>query len=180
MWRSASGDSSDVTLTYNVTASAENYTMKMSCGASWFRFHDMTFQSTNPNFANVVEMQEGSSWNHFNNCAFIGVTLPPQPSNQYSLVYSPAGVDSMNEFRNNRFEGGTWGLYLRGENEINGLERGTVVEGNQFIDQFYYGSFLFFHDEPVFTHNIYTSDSTYDLESYGFYFSGSAVLRSLH
>ncbi|MCK4700954.1 MAG: hypothetical protein KAT38_11480, partial [Bacteroidales bacterium] len=59
-FQSASGDSTDVILTYKSTSADTNYTIKLD-GADYIRFKSMTIQATGNDYANVINILNGAS-----------------------------------------------------------------------------------------------------------------------
>jgi PKD repeat protein len=59
---------------------------------------------------------------------------------------------------------------------------GTVFDGNEFVDNYYYGSRLYYMDAPVFTNNVAMRNSTYTGTDYAFYFfycdNGSVITHN--
>ncbi|KPK79713.1 MAG: hypothetical protein AMS27_17750 [Bacteroides sp. SM23_62_1] len=153
-FRSASADSTTVTLTFDANSAGNNYTLKLD-GVQAVTFRDMTLSATDPVFSRVVAMTNAPSGNRFLNNRIIGV---PGSS---ELIWSDATSDSNNVYSGNVFSGGDYGLYLEGkEYDQAGSPAGTEITGNYFQDQAESAIYLKFHKQPLVESNLIESDST--------------------
>jgi len=123
IFQSASGDSTDVKLTFAASDENLNYTLKLN-GADYFTFKDITLEATGAAYARVVEIDNESNNNKFANNQILGVT------NNSELVYSNYSADSSNVFIQNIFQSGKTGIYLTGS-----LTNHLTIENNEFWHQ---------------------------------------------
>jgi len=150
-FRSLSGDSTAVSLTYS-PGSSNNYTLLLD-GADYFTFQDMTLATSGGTYGRVLAISNGANHNAFDNVIFKGST---NTSSYYeerrALVYSSNGVDEYNTFRNSIFRDGAFAFYYYGE-DSNDQEKGTVIENNLMEDQVFAGVRLIYQKEPIIKHN---------------------------
>jgi parallel beta-helix repeat protein len=150
VFQSESGDSSLVTISYSANSS-DNYTLLLD-GADWIRFKNMTIEATNASYARVVVLQNGADHNIVSNCYLKGYSTT-NTNDRYTVIYSPSNEkEEYNQFLNNRVEFGSIGIYLYGVN-TSSLEKGTVISGNQFLEQYYNGVRLYYQDAPQIHNN---------------------------
>ena len=170
-FQSATGDSTDVILSYESSHIDTNYTVKFD-GADFIRFKNMTIKATGTDYANVVEISGGASNNQFHNNQFIGVSTTDASQTNGVLIYSPNfnnQSDTSNVFSKNLFLSGSHGIYLSGHYSY--IENNNQISENRFEDQVSYGMSLNYQDSALISMNEIlntSSDETY----YGVYFIG--------
>lgn len=123
-FQSATGDSTDVILTYAASGEGDNYTLKLD-GTDYITFKNITLEATGPEYARVVEIGSNVYHTTFSNNRLLGV------ANKSELVYSNNNtitLDSCNVFTHNLFSKG-----IRGINMIRGDY--LIVSGNEFVNQ---------------------------------------------
>ncbi len=151
VFRSESGDTSKVTLTYNSGASPI-YTVKLD-GADYITFMDMTLVAESASYGRVVEISGDARNNRFTGNQFIGEYTTGESENM-ALVYSPGNyMDVKNVFEGNLFKNGSCGIYWKGD----GNDRDSVsveVIGNRFEDQAEAAMYLHYINTPVVSGNI--------------------------
>lgn len=170
-FQSASGDSTDVILTYTSTSADTNYTIKFD-GADYIRFKNMTIKATGSDYANVIEISNGASNNQFYNNQFIGVNTTDALNADGVLVYSPnkSKADTNNIFSSNLFLSGSHGIYLQND-YLN------QITNNRFEEQISNGMYLYTLDSAFISMNEVlntSSDTTYC----GVYFRGTKSIFS--
>ena len=162
---STTGDSTDVILTEAATAFADNYVVRIS-GGDHFRFSNMTIEhSTAASYGRVFEFEGEANNNIIEHCEIIG-KVSTSTSTNYAVIYSNTDLDNHNTFRNNVIRNGSYGLYWYGIS-ITQLEEGTVIDGNDFIDQYWYGMSINEQDSVTIRDNYMTSNTSYTGTSYG-------------
>ncbi len=152
-FRSSTMNPDDVVIKYNATGTADNFVLKLD-GARFLRFEYLTFQAMNATYGNVITIGNGSISNAFTGNKIIGPQVSVS-STSICLVYSTSGTtsnDSNNVFRLNTFLNGSYGFYYLGPSS-NILERGTVIDSNNFINQYYRAIDLRYQDAPVISSN---------------------------
>ena len=147
-FQSATGDSTDVTLTYAATGEGDNYTLKLD-GADYITFRDITIEATGTEYARVVEIGPKAHCNTFSNNRFLGV------ANKSELVYSNNNsitLDSCNVFTNNLFSNGIHGINMQQGYQL-------VVSGNKFLNQTEKAISLTYYLYPEILSNYIHSDT---------------------
>ncbi|MBU0766024.1 MAG: right-handed parallel beta-helix repeat-containing protein, partial [Bacteroidetes bacterium] len=159
IFQSENNDSTLVILTH----STANATLVLD-GADYITFRLITIQTTGSK--KVIEMYGGACNNKFLNCRLTGYNTT-STANTYAVVHSDATAtkENNNEFRNNVITNGSWGFNYSGD--IDYYETGTVIDGNEFIDQAGRAIYMSYQDELVITNNTITS--SINSEWYGMY-----------
>jgi hypothetical protein len=162
---SQTGNRNDVTLQYSATASTDNYVVKLN-GADNIRFTNMTLKAQGASYAAVVVVDNNALRNIFNGNK-ITAPVTTATSTDAALLYGPSGStsDSLNTYSNNLFENGAYGVYIYGPST---LEKGLVLSGNTFTNQYYRAIYLYYQNAPVVNANVITTNSAYGT-FYGMY-----------
>jgi hypothetical protein len=154
VFRGASLDNTLDTLTTN----NGNPTITMD-GGDYFAFEHITIENTNGSDY-VIQFTGGSDYNRFEDC-YIRNNDSTSTSTLDVLVYSASGtVDEYNTFKNNTFKNGSYGLYWYGASTVN-QEAGNIFENNHFVDQYYYGTHLYYQLNLMVSGNAVHSGSSY-------------------
>jgi PKD repeat protein len=167
-FRSEAGHRDSVIVEFTPTTPADNYIVLMD-GADHFNFEQMTLRNLSPTYGHVLDVQGGSDWNTFWDLRFHSVTTFTTSTNMAVVWSNNSSNDNYNSFLGNTIEGGSYGTYWYGSGTAS-LEMGSVFDGNEFVNQYYYGSRLYYMDAPVFTNNTIENTSAYTGTMYGFYF----------
>ena len=167
-FQSANGNPTLATITFAASSSVTNYTLNMN-GADWITFKDLTIENTGTTFSRVMNVTGGADHNTFEGNIFQGDNSTTTTSTNKTVIWSNTGLDNFNTFLNNEIRGGSYGMYWYGQNTST-LEEGTVIDGNLFTRQYFYGIRAWYHDDMKFRNNVFSSLSTYTGTSYGFYF----------
>ncbi|MEM1121002.1 MAG: CARDB domain-containing protein, partial [Bacteroidota bacterium] len=95
-------------------------------------------------------------------CAFHGLFAPNQSTN-YALIYADGNTKNNNHniFSDNYFFGGSCGIYLVGLGRRVAADKGILITGNKFNDQYNYGIRLSNHHSSLISNNRVSSNSTY-------------------
>ena len=156
-FRSESGDSSAVILSYNASSSS-NYTVWLN-GADYVAFENMTIQALNSTYGRVIQLGNGANSNRIESCVLTGISTT-STSTSRSCVYSSGSHDEGNQFIGNLIENGSYGFYYFG-NDFSIRETGTLVEGNAFSNQYYQGGYFYYQDGIKISGNTIKTNSTY-------------------
>ncbi|MCF8297277.1 MAG: hypothetical protein K9J13_07025, partial [Saprospiraceae bacterium] len=155
-FQSASGDSTDVNLTYAPTTSTTNWTVRLN-GVSHITFKNLTLSSTGVTYGRVVEFINGADTNVFTNNQIIA---PVGTSSSFAGFYSYTGYSNDNLIQNNRIVNGYYGMYIRGQSTTN-LASGWRILNNIFEDQYTYGIYTYYLDAPVISGNTINATTSY-------------------
>ena len=124
---SESNDSTKVTYVFSPTKN-DNFVLKLF-GCDYINFSKITLQSKGTDFATVVKIENGATFNTFSSCVFEG-EFTNNITTELGLVFEDAGKNNGNKFQNCIFKNGSIGLfYNTGES--------LVVYHNKFLNQYY-------------------------------------------
>jgi parallel beta-helix repeat protein len=156
----------------NSSTAAANYTLRLD-NASGITFRHLTLQATNNTYGIVIDLRNGASCNIFENNKIIGVNVNTTADSR-ALVYSPSGnhyslLDNNNVFENNHFLNGSFGIFMQGVGTTAiDMEKGLVIKGNTFENQYYTAMFLYFQENVQIEENLITTNKGYS-SYYGIY-----------
>ncbi|MFC2111403.1 right-handed parallel beta-helix repeat-containing protein, partial [Bacteroidota bacterium] len=155
-FQSASGDSSAVSLSFSATNSTTSHTLHLN-GADYIIFKGMTIEGTGTSYARVVTIDGQAHHNKFLNNI---ISAPSGTSSYFTPIYSSGIKDDYNEFRNNVIKNGYYAMYWRGAgSSTTTLEKGTIIENNEFTGFYYYGLYLYYHDSIIVRGNLIENGS---------------------
>ncbi len=173
-FRSQSGDQNLVTVSFAATISNENYVVALA-DAHNYNFEKMTFENTGVTFGRVFDFQGNSDWNSVSDCHLITPNTTTTSTNK-CVVFSNSNNNNNNcSFINNIIEGGSYGIYWYGTS-ISILSEGTIFENNELLNNYYYGSRLYYVNNTIFTNNKTHGESAYTgtrFANYFYYCDGS-------
>ncbi|KPK81969.1 MAG: hypothetical protein AMS27_15015 [Bacteroides sp. SM23_62_1] len=158
-FKSESGDSSDVILTYSPGSSSDNYTLQLD-GADHIVFSNMTLVSGGTEYSRVVLVKGITEDIEFSNNQLIGAETTSS-SVDNAVFYSSSGLSTADidyVFDRNLFQNGSFGIYHHGPSS--NRETGTIIQNNTFNNQYSYGIFLFGQEAPIIEGNYLTVSSS--------------------
>jgi parallel beta-helix repeat protein len=162
-FQSLSGDSSLVVLSFNSTAAASNYTLRLN-NPDYITVRKITVQALGTIYGRAIEL-EGTVTNiSIENCRLLGSTTSSGYAD-LALLYCYRDPASQISIKNNFFSGGNYGIYYEGLNTTT-LSLGTVILNNKFSEQRYCGIYLEAHDAPIVNSNTIQLRPT---DGYGIY-----------
>ncbi len=164
VFRSQSGDSSQVTLQYAATDFTKNYVLKLD-GADGLSFQSISLKSLDTSFYSLfrlLDIQGGANCNTFDDVHFIGQPTT-STSSSTSLVYAADGnlPDTSNTFINSLFEYGSRGIEMEGPGFLD-RENNNRIENNTFLNQYYRPIHLGYQQDVRLTNNHISSLQSFD------------------
>lgn len=166
-FRSQSGDPALATLTFDATLLGENYVVAFDA-ADYYTFKDLTITNTGVSYGRVLDFLGDSDWNTIEGCHLMNTSTTT--STNKCVVWSPSGSSCHNvSFIDNIIEGGSYGMFWYGSG-ISSLSEGLVLDGNEFLNNYYYGCRLYYVLDATFTNNITYGESTYTGTRFANYF----------
>src|SRR5690606_13583218 len=142
------------TIEYTATGTGDNYVIKLE-DASYLTFRNLTLDALNASYGRVFEIIGGASYDSVLGCVITGQTLNSSSTNA-ARIFANSVSGKANVFQDNLVERGAAGLYLYG---VTSLAEDWVVERNQFIDQYYYPTYLRYTGNLKFRDNLIQSSS---------------------
>lgn len=166
-FQSLNGDSSLVVVEWDQSnTTTNNHVMRMA-GGEHYRFKDMTFANTSPNFSYRMVVNVANSINDvtFERMAFMG-GASTTPSTFRALVYKNNVATDHVVFDNCRFEGGSYGVYWRGSSSD--YDESNKMINCDIVRPYYMGSYWWYQNDTEVMGNEVFSNSTYT-SGYGLY-----------
>lgn len=166
-FRGQSGDPALATISFASTSTTDNYVVALN-EADYYTFQDLTMENTGVTYARVLDFQGDSDWNTVTGCHLTNVSTTT--STNRCVIFSASGNNNHNcSFIDNVIEGGSYGVYWYGTGTTS-LSENVVFDGNEFVNNYYYGSRLYYVMDATFTNNVIHSNATYTGTTYGAYF----------
>lgn len=165
IFQSATGDSTDVILSYKADA-INNYTLKLD-GMDRLVFNQITIHAGDTTYGRAIEISNGACNNLIKNCVVSG-EVSDEDNNSQALVYFPEDPDSRdtsNIIQENRFVNGSYGIYLSG-NSNNKTTLNTIL-GNTFTNQSSHGIYTNNQRNLLIEKNIVENNYQLDIHYYG-------------
>lgn len=162
-FKSQSGDSTSVVLTFpSQDTLINNYLIALD-GADFINFRSLTLQRTGVKAnGRLIDFTNVATNNTVSNCRLIGV-VTTLPNSLAALLYSSNTSvynDSSNTFSNNLFLNGSLGVYMNGESSLN-PESYNKINNNTFTDQYVRGIQMTNQGHTIIRENVFTTASTY-------------------
>lgn len=146
-FESESADSTSVILSFNAN-STNNYTLQLD-GSEYILFKHLTIRGTNTaGYGTAVNINNSSGHISFSDCV-LGNTVNNAP-----IFTTTNSISNYLSVKNNRFENGSYGIYL----SVSGM--GNRIENNHFINQNNVGMYLINQDSLVVVNNAFSSVTT--------------------
>ncbi len=176
--RSATGDSTNVVLQYSTTA-ADEWTIRFT-GTEYVTFEKMTIRSTGASNGRTFLFNGGANHIVVQNCRI--ETNTTSTSSTFSAIHSASGnINNYVRFSNNVIVGGYYGIYWWGTSTIV-KNQSTIIEKNDFVNPYYYGTYVYYNDSLQFRENNVSNRSNsnifYGLASY-YSDNGSRFLKNI-
>ncbi|MBU0487574.1 MAG: T9SS type A sorting domain-containing protein [Bacteroidetes bacterium] len=161
LFRSSTGDSTDVVFTNTPTGTANNYTIKLDA-ATYVSFEDVTFSSTgSTTYGRTVLIDGASSDLRFSHCRFVGVQTT-SGTVDHAVLYSPGTTPANNiTVEYSAFVNGAQAILLNGKDTAN-KANGINIRNNTFTNPFRIGVGLVYQRSPVVEGNTVNMISTGD------------------
>jgi len=144
----------------------DNYVVRLS-GSEYITFDSLDFKALGTTYSRVIDIPGGVNNITFNGCKFEGWASATTSTFQ-ALFYQFGGLADHLTLTNNHFEGGSWGLYLRGTNTTS-KSTGAVITGNTMRNVPYYQTYLWYQDSMTFDNNDIIQKPTSTSFAYGIY-----------
>lgn len=163
-FKSNSGNAAAVVISSSGT-SASNYTVKFK-KARYFNFENLTIENLGSSYSRAVVYEDKAHHNGLKKCILTSPTSTSSWNNNRSVVYANSEDLDSNMIVENTINNGTYGVYYRGSS--NNYNKGFVMKGNKFMNQYHYGSYVYYAERANLSDNYYLTNSTYS-SSYAMY-----------
>jgi trimeric autotransporter adhesin len=133
-FQSATGNASDVTLTFNPTVAANNYTLLLD-STGFFTFRNMTITGTNATQGRVIELRSLANNNTIRNNVVNAVNGTSAATTQAAIFSNNINGIGKNLISNNIISGGNFGITLT---SLNSATRSfdNIIDSNTFNNNF--------------------------------------------
>ncbi len=170
---SIAGVADSVVVRFNSGAS-NNYVLKIM-NARYFNFTNIRLEAQNSTYGRVVEFTGNCSNTSFSGCKFVSPVVSTTSTNN-TIVYSNPFGGSDVRFANSIFSGGSYGIYLFGTSTTQ-LMNNIIVDSNQFTNQYYTGTYLYYTSNLKLRRNNISTTQAYT-SFYGLYcYYGDSALE---
>ena len=161
-----------VIINYTASATTDNYLIKLS-GTKYINFNNLKFTSNAVSFSRVFDISGGSQFDTVQNCSLISATATASSVNT-AVIYTDGSTNTSLVIMNNVISGGSWGLRLYGTSTTAKVV-GGIIQGNQFINQYIYGIYSYYHQNSKIRNNIFTSNTSTTYYGIYSYYADSAT-----
>ncbi len=155
-FQSETGTNTDVIVSYSAATSNNNYVIKMN-GADYVTFKNMTIQATGTSYAYVVTFNLTSDNNKFDNNKIIAGATSNTVG--YGVYCTTTTLNQNNQFTNNTFENGSYGIYYNGQS-TSSYASGITISNNTFSGQYNGAIILQYVSSAQILSNTITENST--------------------
>ena len=155
---SEANNADSVIIAYNPSDNANNYVIGIR-GLDYLTLEHLTLQNNSSSYGHVITIDSSSTHNNYQYLKLIG-NQTTSTSIDMALIHSSAGIntlDSMSNYSNNILTGGSYGMYLYGNN-IN-HEKYVNIKNNKFVNQYNCGIFTYYLSDFSIDSNIIVTNS---------------------
>ena len=183
---------SGLTETNKLTIKGNGFTLKFNNNSTsrhliWLNginhlvIDSLNFETQNLYYGVGIYLSNGADSNIVKNCYF-DITNTSSTGNYYqsSIMISNCSTSlctgtngSYNEFSNNTFDGGYYGVAFTGLNTTGDGNKGNIILNNHFKDNYYYGIFNQYADSNIISGNNFTRPTRLTSTFFGIYNSYS-------
>jgi parallel beta-helix repeat protein len=159
-FQSASGNASDVVLTFGAKGAADNYVVYL-WQTSYVTFQNMTFTATGTDYGYVF-LLDGALNSTIMNSVINGVATTSYTPNTKEVIIALAKSTATNNtlISGNTINDGSIGIFMKGSSL--GIPTGTRIENNTVSNQYWYGIWVNVQDSPVVNGNTVETNSAND------------------
>ncbi len=157
---------------FTATATTDNYLAKLS-GTKYISFKNLKFTSNAVSFSRIFDISGGCQFDTIQNCSLISATATASSVNT-AVIHTDGGTNNSLVVLNNVISGGSWGLRLYGGSTTAKVV-GAIIQGNQFINQYMYGIYSYYHQNSKIRNNTFTSNTTSSYYGIYSYYADSAT-----
>jgi trimeric autotransporter adhesin len=139
-FQAANGVASSAILTFNSTAAATNYTLRLD-SARYFTFRNLTINATNATNGRAIDLAAIAANNNIRNCAINAPTVTTSSTNVVGIFSNSLRGNGENNIVGNTITGGSSGIYLVGFT-ANNTSPNNVIDSNTINGSYQYNLYL--------------------------------------
>ena len=166
-FQAENGIASSVNLTFDATAAATNYTLKLD-STRYFIFKNLTISGTNASFGRAVELATTSSFDSILNCILVA-PVTTSSINNMAVVFASALKGTRNVIRGNTINNGSYGIFLSGTGTGANLTEDHIIDSNIVTGSYNFGIYTSFQKRSVITRNNILIAAPFAGTGYGIY-----------
>jgi hypothetical protein len=167
------GTPSSVTLTYNATVAANNYTLKLD-SASYVTFKSLTIAGTNTTNGRVIELANSAQNDSLYNL-LINPPVTTSTGTGIIGIYANLLRGGNHVIKRNTITNGTYGMYLLGTTTSNTTRR-NLIDSNTLTNNYSYGIYAGNQWDINVTNNQVSRTGTMAATTYGIYLTNADSL----
>lgn len=176
-FKSQSGNPDLAIIRYNATTASDNFVVRLR-NANYFDFQQLSFEALSTSFSRVLELTGSTTNTEFKQCKLISPVVATTSTNN-AVVFGSSVTLHQFVLKNSSVIGGSYGLYCFGVGTT-ALNNNIVIDSNQFTNQYYMGSYMYYTSNIKLRRNNITTNSTYT-SYYGIYcYYGDSALEILN
>lgn len=172
LFQSEAGHPDSVALTMAATAATDNFVVKLT-GTSFVKFNKLKLVSTNASFSRIFDISGGAVSDTIEACSLISATATASSVNT-AVIYTDGNSNTGLVVKDNLIQGGSWGFRLYGSSTTSKVV-GMAAVGNQFVNQYIYGIYAYYHQNSKIRNNRFTSNTTATYYGIFSYYGDSAL-----
>jgi trimeric autotransporter adhesin len=165
-FRSANGNPASVTLTFNATLAAANYTLKLD-SASYVTYKNITIANTNTAIGRVVDIAGTTSKDSILTC-IINAPVSTTATQAIVGIHADLLTGSQNVIKGNTINNGAASIYFEGTSATNQTSNNTI-DSNFVSGSYQYGIYAGFNERVRVTRNTVTRSGAGAASAYGIY-----------
>lgn len=161
VFKSATGNAADVTITTTSATSAANYVIQFN-NAAHITLQGLTIVNGGATYGTGVRMEGNCSRLTIEDCIIEGGYRNSTSSNQALIFANGNKCDSI-WVQNNELKGGSYGMYFRASSGNNGVGNRII---NNVVETYYRGLSIYYQDALIVAENTITSNTYATYNSY--------------
>lgn len=170
-FQSASGVASSVILTYNSTAAASNYTLKLD-STKYFIFNALTINATNATNGRAIELANTVTNDTIENCIINAPAATAASTNLVGIFANSIRGNTRLALLKNTITGGSTGIYLQAQNATS-QALNNIIDSNTVNGSYQYNMYLQYQNFVKVRANTINMTSPRVATTYGIYMANN-------
>ena len=139
------------TLSYTASGIEDNYILKLK-GADFVSIGGLKFQALGDTYSTIIDLDGGADSIIISNNVFYSTRNASNRASK-TAIHSADGNYMARTIQNNTIHGGSYGIYMRRQQNNVAFPEGALITNNTLDNVGYVGIFLQFHDTPLVQSN---------------------------